>query len=116
MSLSVSAKSSGEVEGYAVVRSDDQEPAEPRRRGQAEYLGQEGCRLPLIAAGDDRVIKLHAHSRSFLADAVPVAILSKPGRALNTRGRLNRLCCRCEVRATTPGRRRYKFQTPTVTW
>ncbi len=32
----------GEVEGYAVVRSDDQEPAEPRRRGQAEYLGQEG--------------------------------------------------------------------------
>src|SRR5262249_9097132 len=33
----------GEVEGHAVVRSDDEEMAEPRRGGQAQYLGQETC-------------------------------------------------------------------------
>src|SRR5215813_13444570 len=61
----------GEVEGHAVVRSDDEEPPESRRGRQAEYLSEETCRPLLIAARNDRVVELHAHSRSFSRSSGP---------------------------------------------
>ena len=46
-----------------VVRElDDEEAQEAARRRQTEYLGQESCRLLLVAAPDDRVIELGCHA------------------------------------------------------
>jgi hypothetical protein len=56
----------GEVERDVVVDLHDQERPERRRRGDAEQLGQEGGRLPLVADADDRVVELDGHRRSLL--------------------------------------------------
>ena len=50
-----------EVQRDAIVGLDDEKMREPGRRRQAKDPGQERRRPPLVAAGDDGVVQLHAH-------------------------------------------------------
>src|SRR5438094_6395355 len=50
------------IERDTVARRDDEKRSEGRRRRQAEDVGQEFCRLALVAAPDDRVVELDGHA------------------------------------------------------
>jgi hypothetical protein len=50
-----------EVEGDAVVEVDDQHWSESCGRRQAQDICEKCCRCLLVAAPDDRMVKLHAH-------------------------------------------------------
>src|SRR4029453_14602433 len=51
-----------EIERHAVVEVDDVERSPGLRFGPAEHLGEERRRLLLVAAPDDRVVQLRAHT------------------------------------------------------
>src|SRR5215475_1955528 len=62
-----------EIERDAVVGLDDEEGPEAHGRRQAENLGEEGRRSPLVTAPDDGMVQLHAHEVAKLAPSKDIA-------------------------------------------